>query len=383
LGDARRCDAVDPAGVDRNGSTLPPWFQRWGVGAWLVVGMFLVIIGAVWLLGKTSSIVMPLITGFVIAAVAGAIVDYLERRRWPRAAGAAVVILGLVAIMVVTVGLVLGGITSQSTQIDSAMSHALERVQGWANDIGITSASKAAQDVKKAVPEIGRTLIKGLASGISGLTSLIVFLGFTVFASFFLMKDAPAMGRWIQRNMGATPAEARIVLDDIVRALRGYFLGLTMVAAVSTAGIVLSALIVGVPMLGTVAVVTFVASYVPIIGAWTSGIFVVALALADKGSGAALAMAALFFLCNGPLQQVVQPIAYGATLQLNPLVVFSVTIAAGCLFGMAGLILAAPLVSAAVRVRKDLGELRQAEAGGATAPEATAAAAAADALGQT
>lgn len=347
--------------MDRNGSSLPHWFQRWGVGAWLVVGMFLVIIGAVWLLGKTSSIVMPLITGFVIAAVAGALVDYLERRRWPRAAGAAVVILALVAIMVITVGLVLGGITSQSVQIDAAMSHALERVQGWANDLGITSASDAADEISKAVPAIGRTLIRGLAGGISGLTSLLVFLGFTVFTSFFLMKDAPAMGRWIQRHMGVEPAEARVVLDDIIHALRGYFLGLTMVAGVSTAAIVLSAFIVGVPLLGTVAVVTFIASYVPIVGAWTSGIFVVALALAGKGTTAALAMAVLFFVCNGPLQQIVQPIAYGATLQLNPLVVFSLTIGAGCLFGMAGLILSAPLVSAAVRVRKDLGQLRRAE----------------------
>jgi predicted PurR-regulated permease PerM len=298
------------------------------------------------------------------------------------------VILALVAVMVVTVGLVLGGITSQSTQIDTAMSHALERVQRWAQDVGITSAPEAAQEIKKAVPQIGRTLIKGLAGGISGLTSLLVFLGFTVFTSFFLMKDAPAMGRWIQRHMGAKPAEARIVVDDIIHALRGYFLGLTIVAALSTAGIVLSALIVGVPMLGTVAVVTFVASYVPIIGAWTSGIFVVALALADKGTTGALAMAVLFFLCNGPLQQVVQPIAYGATLALNPLVVFSLTIAAGSLFGMAGLILSAPLVSAAVRVRKDLGELRRTEPGevagaGAAAARSEAAAAAADAAGQT
>jgi putative heme transporter len=145
---------------------------------------------------------------------------------------------------------------------------------------------------------------------------------------------------------------------------------------------VLSALIVGVPLLGTVAVVTFIASYVPIIGAWTSGIFVVALALADKGTEAALAMALLFFLCNGPLQQVVQPIAYGATLSLNPLVVFSLTIAAGCLFGMAGLILAAPLVSAAVRVRKDLARLRGTETGGEEAP-AGAAAPAAEAAGPT
>ncbi|MGZ4244270.1 MAG: AI-2E family transporter [Solirubrobacteraceae bacterium] len=368
--------------MDRSGSLFPGWFQRWGVGAWLVVGMFLVIIGAVWLLDKTSSIVMPLITGFVIAAVAGAIVDLLERRGWPRAAGAAVVILGLVVVMIVTVGLVLGGITSQSAQIDAAMSHALERVQGWAHDIGITSAPDAAQEIKKAVPDIGRTLVKGLAGGISGLTSLLVFLGFTVFTSFFLMKDAPSMGRWIQRHMGAKPAEARIVLDDIIHALRGYFLGLTIVAGLSTAGVVLSALIVGVPLLGTVAVVTFVASYVPIIGAWTSGIFVVALALADNGTTAALAMAVLFFVCNGPLQQIVQPIAYGATLALNPLVVFSLTIAAGTLFGMAGLVLSAPLVSAAVRVRRDLGELRRAEPASGAAP-AEAAAAPTDAVGPT
>lgn len=58
-------------------SSLPAWFRRLGLGAWLVVGMVLLLIGAVWLLGKTASIVDPLITGFVIGAVAGVIVDRL------------------------------------------------------------------------------------------------------------------------------------------------------------------------------------------------------------------------------------------------------------------------------------------------------------------
>ena len=49
-----------------------------------------------------------------------------------------------------------------------------------------------------------------------------------------------------------------------------------------------------------------------------------------------------------------QPIVYGAALRLNPLVVFSVTIAAGTLFGVAGMVLAAPLISAAVRIHQDL-----------------------------
>jgi predicted PurR-regulated permease PerM len=122
----------------------------------------------------------------------------------------------------------------------------------------------------------------------------------------------------------------------------------------------------------------FVASYVPILGAWTAGIFAFALALANQGTEAAIIMALIVFLSNGPLQQVVQPLAYGATLQLNPLVVFSLTIAAGTLFGMVGMVLAAPLLSAAVRVSKDLGELRAAPAGeGAGTPAAAAASGAA------
>jgi putative heme transporter len=338
--------------------SFPPWFRRWGVGAWLVVGMALVVAAAVWLLSATSSITNPLIAGAVIAAVGGVVVDGLERKGWPRVAGAGVVTVALAAIIVLVIGLILGAISSQGSQIDSLLSHAVDRVQGWANDLGITSASNAAADIKKAAPDIGRTLLNGIASGISGLKSLVVFIGFTIFTSFFLLKDGPAMGRWIERHMGMQPAEARIVTGDILQALRKYFFGLTIVGAFNTAVVTLGALVIGVPLLGTVAVVTFLASYVPIVGAWTAGIVVFGLTLADEGTTAAIVMAVIIFLANGPLQQVVQPIVYGATLQLNPLVVFSVTIAAGTLFGMVGLILAAPLVSAAVRVHDDLAALR-------------------------
>ena len=188
--------------MNKSVSSLPVWFQRWGVGPWLIVGILLVVVGLVWLLEQTSSIVDPLIAGFVVSAVSGVAVDRLERRGWPRAAGAGLLAVGLVALTVVTVGLVLAGITSQGVHIDASLSTAVDRVRGWAEDLGITSASSAAKEVKDAVPNIGRALLYGVAQGISGLTSLIVFLGFTAFATFFLVKDAPTIGRWIERHMG-------------------------------------------------------------------------------------------------------------------------------------------------------------------------------------
>jgi predicted PurR-regulated permease PerM len=132
--------------------------------------------------------------------------------------------------------------------------------------------------------------------------------------------------------------------------------------------IFLGALALGLPLPGTIALVTFVASYVPFLGAWTAGFFAFAIALADQGTSAAFTMALIVFLANGPLQQIVAPITYGATLSLNPLVVFSVTIAAGTLFGMIGLILAAPLVSAAVQINHHIAEQRGPSVSDVTAP---------------
>src|SRR5690348_18183969 len=101
--------------------------------------MVLVLIGAVWLLDKTSTIVDSLIAGFVLGAVSGVSVDRLEDLGWPRAAGAGLVTVALFVLAVLVIGLVLGGITSQAGNIDASMTEALDKVQKWAQDLGISS----------------------------------------------------------------------------------------------------------------------------------------------------------------------------------------------------------------------------------------------------
>jgi putative heme transporter len=87
-------------------------------------------------------------------------------------------------------------------------------------------------------------------------------------------------------------------------------------------------------------------------------VFGVLVALGGAGADAALGMIVIQLLANGILQQLVQPIAYGAALGIHPLAVLVVTIAGGSLFGAAGLILAAPLTAAATRIASDLSAAR-------------------------
>ena len=157
-----------------------------------------------------------------------------------------------------------------------------------------------------------------------------------------------------------------------MRSLRRYFLGVTYVAGFNAIVVGLAALVLDVPLAGTIAVVVFVTAYVPYIGAFVSGAFAVMLALASQGTTTALIMLVVVILANGLLQNIVQPLAFGATLDLNPLVVLIVTIGLGSIFGMIGMVLAAPLTSAALHISRELAQVRSVEAA-AEAPEPSAA----------
>jgi predicted PurR-regulated permease PerM len=134
------------------------------------------------------------------------------------------------------------------------------------------------------------------------------------------------------------------------------------VAVFNAVVIGLGAWIVGLPQLGAIVVINFVAAYIPYLGAWSAGAFTVVIALGSEGADAAITMAVIVLLANGILQQMIQPIAYGAALGIHPLAVLIVTIAGGSLFGTIGLILAAPLTSAIVKISSDLARVRARDA---------------------
>lgn len=336
----------------------PSWLRDLGSTSWLVVGIAVVLVGAVALMGTTAQIVEPVIAAGVVAAVAAPAVSWLARHRVPRAAGAGLVLLGLLGVGILIAVLVFSGTAGHSDAIHAALSKGADRIQGWADDAGASKTQAARTDIENALPQIGAALLKGVAGGIRGLTSLAFFLSFFFFSTFFLLKDGPVFRRFIDRHLGIPQRIATIVTGNVVGSLRRYFYGVTIVAAFNAIVVGVGAVVLGVPLAGTIAIVTFVTAYIPFIGAFVSGAFAVVIALSSGGTSTALVMLVIVLLANGMLQQVVQPIAFGATLDLNPLVVLIVTIAGGALFGMVGLVLAAPLTAAGTRIAADVAAAR-------------------------
>ena len=146
----------------------PQWLQDLGLVAWFLVGLGLVLFGVTWLLAETSTIVSPVVAGTIVAAVAGPAVTWLQQRGVPRAAGAALMLLLVLALTVAVFLLVVHGIVANGDQIKSLATEAADKVEGWAKDAGIDGTSSANDSVKSAVPNLGETLLKGVRAGSKG-----------------------------------------------------------------------------------------------------------------------------------------------------------------------------------------------------------------------
>ena len=263
----------------------PPWLERLGRASWLLVGVFGLIVALVWFLGATYTIGGPVVAATIVATVAMPLVSRLARHM-PRAAAAVIVLLALVALAVVVLALVIGGITAQHDSISTHSAEAATKAQGWLESVGV-----------------------------------VFGLSLAALSLFFLLKDGPAMRGWVDGHLGVPPLVARTITGGVITSLRGYFRGVTLVAAFNGVVVGIGALLLGVPLAGTIAVVSFVTAYVPFIGAFVAGAFAVIIALGAKGTTIALVMLLIVLLANGLLQNILQPFAMGSALDLHPLVV--------------------------------------------------------------
>ncbi len=339
---------------------VPQWLRDVGLTAWLLVGVALFLVGAVWLLSLTHVIVLPVLTAGIVAAVASPLVAWLKGHGIPRGLGAGLLMVALIALGIGVVLVVVGGITGEAADVSSRLSDAKDTIAGWLKDLGVEPgrAEDAKNHASSATSDSVSALLHGVIGGLSELSSLVFFLAMTALSLFFLLMDGPSIRTWTEQHLGVPPDLGHTITRRVLGSLRGYFLGVTIVAAFNAVVVAIGAWILGVPLVGTIAAVTFLAAYIPYVGAWTAGAFSVLIALGGAGTDAAAGMIVVQLLANSILQQLVQPLAMGAALGIHPLAVLVVTIAGGALFGSVGLILAAPLTSAVVRISADVARAR-------------------------
>ena len=254
-------------------------------------------------------------------------------------------VVGLLAVCGGVVVMTINGVVDQSDRITTEVDDALSQL-----DVDESAIAEVRKVIEKGASGLGTGFLSSIASGLSAVSGAVVggFLGVLIF--YYLLKDGPGLRRsLVDRASSGRGGRLDGFITETFSVLRRYWLGRSIVSAVVTAVVGVSSVVMGVPLVGTIVVVTFVGGYIPYVGAVVGGALAVIVALGSEGFTAALIMLAVVLAANLLVENMVDPIITGKTLQVHPLVVLLATTLGGTLAGIPGMIMAVPLTVIADR----------------------------------
>src|SRR5699024_7705536 len=181
--------------------------------------------------------------------------------------------------------------------------------------------------------------------------------GLVLVLTFFFIKDGHAFLPWLRRVSGRTAGRHLTeMLTRIWVTLGGFVRTQAIVSAVDAFFIGLGLVILGVPLAPALAVLTFMAGFIPIVGAFVAGTLAVLVALVSNGWVTAVWVLGIVLLVQQVEGNVLQPVLQSRSMRMHPGIILLSVAAGGTLFVIPGAFLAVPVAATVVVALRYLSE---------------------------
>lgn len=347
-----------------------------------------------WLLAQVWVGLLPVILALILATVLWPPVAWMTARGVPPALASALALLLSGALLIGILVAIAPGVIEQGEEIADSAIEGAGQVQVWLAGPPLNLDTQQVDDALQSaivwLQEQSSNIATGVFTGVTVVGSGLVTLGLVLVLTFFFVKDGPKFLPWLRtvagRNAGHHLTE---VMSRNWGTLGGFIRTQAIVSAVDAVLIGTGLLILGVPLALALAVLTFFAGFIPIVGAVTAGALAVLVALVTNGWQVALVVLALILVVQQVEGNVLQPMLQGRTMQMHAGIILLSVAAGGTIFGIVGAFLAVPVAASVVvtlryvseQVDVRTGDLSSAELAVLT-PEGAAAAADGERVGR-
>ncbi|MDQ1537809.1 MAG: hypothetical protein QOE58_2202 [Actinomycetota bacterium] len=308
-------------------------------------------------LAKLTLVAVAVFVGLVIAALLRPLVDFLSRAL-PRGIAVAVALLlsfvALIGVFTFVADSVAGQSAKLSAQFLGGLSDIQRSLSGPPFHLRAVDLAQVGQEVRDWVTNNGGSLA-GQALGGAGIAAeLLTGLALAVFCSVFFLASGDHIWTWLVTQVGGD----RRRWDGAARAgwatFAGYTRGIVIIAATNATLVCMALLILRVPLALPLALLTFFATFVPLIGSPLALGVATLVALAARGPVIAMLVLVLIVVIGQIEGHLLQPLVMSRAVNVHPLAV-ALSVASGTLLaGVIGAVVAVPLVAVTWTVSTEL-----------------------------
>jgi predicted PurR-regulated permease PerM len=336
-------------------AAIPLGLEVGGQFAWRLIVIGIVIVAFGFVVATLKDLVVPVLIAVLVASLLMPLVNFLVRHRWKRGLAVALAMVLTLGVVSGLVYLVIIQIRAGSVDIADRSVSAFNNFKQYLADsplqINQTDFTNYVNQGVAAIQKDSGALVTGALS--VGTTATHVFAGLllVLFSTLFILIDGRGIWSWIVRLF---PRKARAAVDGAGQAgwvtLATFVKVQIFVAFVDAVGIGLGAFIIGLtsggfPLVIPIAILVFLASFIPVVGAVVSGAVAVIVALVYLGPLQAVIMLGVVLLVQQLEGHVLQPIVMGTAVKVHPLAVVLAVAGASFLAGIPGALFAVPFIA--------------------------------------
>lgn len=331
---------------------LPAVLVSAAAWSWRILVVLAAFGAVILLISRLTVLVVPFLIAMLTTALLMPIASTLRRRGVSR--GISTLITVLIALVVVggvgffVVNRAVAGYPALATDTTRAVTNIQNYLVGRPFRLPRSSVDNIGSTITNKI----KTHQGGITSGVisAGKTAIDVLTGIVLwlFLTIFLVYDGDRVWDWVCRLFPRRGQElARGAGHRAWHTLSGYVTGQFYVALFHAVVISVALLILRAPLVAPLALIVFIFSFVPIIGALVAGAFAVVVVLVADGPIQAVVLIGVLIVEDQIESHVLQPLVVGRAVRLHPIAI-AVTLAGGALLaGLPGAIFGVPVVATA------------------------------------
>ncbi len=315
-----------------------------------IIIVVLLVAGLIWGLRILGTVVIPILLALILASTFWPATRWLRARGVP---GALIAVIELFAIVLILSGvawLITWAVRDQWDELAAQAQSGLQELLSWINTLPFAPSSEQLDEWQGQFVDFITTADfgSGAVAGVGAVASFVTGLILMVVVLFFFLKDGPAIWHFVVRPFeGRSLARAERIGTKTVDTLGSYIRGTASVALIDAVGIGIGLVILQVPLALPLAVLVFLLSFIPLVGATVAGILAALVALVANGPLSAVLVVGVVILVNQLEGNFLQPVLMGRALRLYPLVILLALTVGTVLAGILGAVLAVPLAAVA------------------------------------
>jgi predicted PurR-regulated permease PerM len=307
------------------------------------------LLAGLWLIWTAREVLTWIFVALFLAVAIAPAVSWLQRHGVRRRGAAAALV--YLAILLAIVGVLAALLPPLISQVNSF----IDAVPGYVHELTKGRGPLGFLETKYHVVERTREAIQGggtssLAGGagalLSATQSLVKGVAATVtivFLTFFLLLEGPT---WMERIFALMRPETqrrwRGIAGESQRVVGGYVSGNLLISLIAATSSTVVLLILGVPFPLALGLVVFILDLIPLAGATIAAIILTLVALTQSVTDAVVV--AVFFIVYQQLENhLLQPVVYGRTVSLSPLLALVSVLIGAALGGVLGALAAIPV----------------------------------------